>query len=237
MKTEAPLAAPGDKPTQVRGMFARIASHYDRLNDLMTLGRHRAWKRTAIRRLSVRPGGRYLDLCTGTGDLALLLARVKKTEIQALDFSAEMLEVARQRTAPSSPIAWIQGDAMDLPFPAAHFDGVIVGFGLRNVGDLEIALREVARVLKPGGRFVSLDLGKPRNWLVRQSADRIQNALLPLLGRLLAQDAEAYRYLPRSNRNFVDQRQLAEQLKELGFQGLRVENRFLGSIAIVSAGR
>lgn len=226
-----------EKPVYVRGMFDRISGAYDRVNDLMTAGQHRAWKRTVIELARVKPGAHCLDVCTGTGDLAFLHANASWPggTVTALDFSPGMLEKAKARPWQGAEIKWMQGDAMALPFGDASFDAVTVGFGLRNVSDLNKALSEARRVLKPGGRFVSLDLGKPKASLIRWGSELYEFRIVPFLGGAVSGEPDAYRYLPHSNRTFPDQRILADRLKALGFAEVEVHDRFLGAIAIVSA--
>lgn len=235
---------PGDpsdaRAAQVRGMFDRIADRYDRINDLMTLGRHRAWKRQLVKLVGIGPGDRVLDLCTGTGDLAVLAARAADPggHVTAVDFSPEMLERARRRHAPSpANIEWKRADALFLPFDDATFDAALVGFGLRNVSDLDRALRELHRVLRPGGRLGSLDLGKPRNPLLKAAADLYSFRTVPLLATAAGAPRDAYEYLPASNLAFPDQRELARRLESAGFTGVSVHDRAFGAIALLIAGR
>lgn len=235
MPFELPTAE--EKPRYVRTMFDRISGAYDVVNDLMTAGRHRAWKRTVIELARARQGGKYLDVCTGTGDLAFLLAEAAQPggEVHALDFSEGMLEGARKRPWQGMPIHWLQGDAQQLPFEDASFDAVTNGFGLRNVCDLDRALREALRVLKPGGRFIALDLGKPRTRLLRWGAELYEFKMVPMLGGLVSGQKDAYNYLPHSNQVFPDQVALAERMRAVGFVDARPHDRMLGAIAIVSA--
>lgn len=231
------LPAAEEKPTYVRSMFDRISGAYDRVNDVMTAGRHRAWKRTVIRLAVVRPGGSYLDLCTGTGDIAFLMANEAgdPEAVTALDFSPGMLERAKARPWSGPRINWMQGDAETLPFADAAFDAVTVGFGLRNVRRLDRAIVEVLRVLKPGGRFVSLDLGKPKSRVLRWGSEVYEYRVVPLVGRAVSGDREAYEYLPHSNQSFPNQRELADLLCSLGFAQAAVLDRMLGAVAIVAA--
>lgn len=225
------------KPAYVRGMFDRLAGAYDRVNDLMTGGRHRAWKREMPLLARVRPGARCLDACTGTGDIARLLAWAAGPagEVVGLDFSEGMLEQARQRPHAGPPVQWRQGDALELPFEANGFDAVTIGFGLRNLSDLDRGLAEILRVLKPGGRFVSLDLGKPRLRAVRWGSELYEFRIVPWMGGTVSGQREAYQYLPHSNQSFPDQRELARRLATAGFREVEVADRVAGAIALVAA--
>jgi demethylmenaquinone methyltransferase/2-methoxy-6-polyprenyl-1,4-benzoquinol methylase len=216
-------------PADVRTMFDRIAPVYDVMNRLMTAGLDLRWRRLAARAV-VRPGDRVLDACCGTGDLALA-ARGAGGEVTGLDFSAKMLERAR-RKAPS--IEWVEGDLLDLPFESASFDAATVGFGVRNVADLELALAELRRVLVPGGRLAILEITTPRGLLrpfYRVWFDRV----VPALGRLL-RGGDAYTYLPASVRRFPGPDDLARLMRGAGFA--EVEWRgFAGGIVALHAGR
>jgi demethylmenaquinone methyltransferase/2-methoxy-6-polyprenyl-1,4-benzoquinol methylase len=225
------------KPAYVKAMFDRIAARYDLANDVMTLGHHRAWKGSVIRHAAPKPGNFALDLATGTGDIARRLKQAVGPDgrVWGLDFSPAMLLEAKARGLDG--IEWVEGDMLELPFPAAHFDVVTVGFGLRNVADVPKALLEVARVLKPGGRFVSLDLARPRWGLIRPLIDGFSFKIVPLLGRLISGDGEAYSYLPASNETFLSQDELAKQLGLAGFEALRVQDLLGGATAIVSGVR
>ncbi len=226
-----------EKGRYVQAMFDAIAGNYDRVNDLMTAGAHRQWKREVVSLTRLASGGKALDLATGTGDIAFLLADKVGASgaVVGLDFSEGMLAIARERELDGRPITWVQGDMTALDFPDATFDAVTVGYGLRNVTDLDKALAEIHRVLKPGGRAVSLDLGKPRLKLVRWGADLYSFRVVPLIGGLVSGNREAYKYLPASNLSFVDQRELARRLSALGFTEVQVNDRALGANAIVSA--
>lgn len=231
------LPTPAEKPHYVRTMFDRIATTYDRVNDLMTAGRHRAWKRLVIELTQARAGGRYLDVCTGTGDLAFLLANAAQEsgEVHALDFSEGMLAGAKARPWEGLPIHWTQGDAEALPYADGSFDAVTNGFGLRNVTDLDQALREALRVLKPGGRFVALDLGKPRARFLRWGAEFYEFKMVPMLGGWVSGQKDAYHYLPHSNAVFLDQHALTQRLKAVGFVEAKSCERMWGAISIVAA--
>jgi demethylmenaquinone methyltransferase/2-methoxy-6-polyprenyl-1,4-benzoquinol methylase len=207
------------EPDAVRRMFDRIAPVYDLMNRAMTAGLDRRWRRLAVRE-TVRPGDRVLDVCCGTGDLALEAER-RGGRVVGLDFSERMLARARRK---SGTIEWVQGDALALPFPAESFDAVLVGFGVRNLDDLEAGLRELRRVLRPGGRLAILELTRPRG-LARPFFRLWFEALVPLAGRLLP-GGRAYTYLPASVRRFPEPEDLARLLERAGFE--EVEFRRLG---------
>ena len=198
-------------PHDVRSMFDRISPVYDAMNRLMTAGLDRRWRRLTAAAV-VRPGDRVLDACCGTGDLALA-ARDAGGEVTGLDFSEAMLARARRK---SSAIAWISGDVLALPFPDESFDVVTIGFGLRNVPDLEAGLRELARVTRsPGGRLACLDITRPRG-LLGPFFRLWFDTLIPLAGRVLP-GGGAYTYLPASVRRFPGPEDLATALERAGF--------------------
>jgi demethylmenaquinone methyltransferase/2-methoxy-6-polyprenyl-1,4-benzoquinol methylase len=206
-------------PEAVRAMFDRIAPVYDVMNRLMTVGLDRRWRRLTARAV-VRPGDRVLDACCGTGDLSLAAAEAGG-EVVALDFSERMLERARRK---SSSIEWVRGDLLALPFPDESFDVVTVGFGIRNIEDLEAGLRELVRVLRPSGRLGCLEITRPRGFL-RPFFHVWFDGLVPLAGKLLPGGA-AYSYLPASVRRFPGPEDLAEAMRRSGFPD--VEWRLLG---------
>ena len=201
-------------PDTVRGMFDRIAPFYDVMNRVMTAGLDRRWRRLAVSEV-VWPGDRVLDACCGTGDLAVEAER-RGGRVVGLDFSPRMLERARRK---SGAIEWVQGDALELPFGNATFDAATVGFGARNLDDLERGLAELRRVVRPGGRLAILEITRPRGLLApfyRLWFDR----LVPLLGRVLP-GGSAYTYLPASVRRFPGPEELAELLRSAGFENVR----------------
>src|SRR5579875_2351407 len=231
----AEAATPGGPGTlpepQVRAMFDRIARVYDRMNGVMTAGLHHTWRRRAADLADLRPGGRVLDIATGTGDLAFELGHRVAPEglVVGADFSQRMLEIARAKrealravtTAPAGvELRFEQANALALPYPDGEFDAATVGFGARNFSDLRGGLAEMVRVVRPGGRVVVLEIttptGPPLSLVLHVWFDR----LVPLVGRL-AGDADAYTYLPSSVRRFPPPRELAAIMSEVGLGEVR----------------
>ena len=212
----------------VRAMFDRIAPVYDLMNRVMTAGLDRRWRRETAAAV-VRPGDAVLDACCGTGDLALACARAGG-RVTGLDFSEPMLERAR-RKAPE--LEWVRGDLLALPFPDASFDAATVGFGVRNVEDVERALRELRRVLRPDGRLAVLEITRPRG-VLRHFYGLWFDRVVPLLGRVLPGGA-AYTYLPASVRRFPAPEDLARLLGEAGFARVRFK-LFAGGIVALHVG-
>ena len=216
-------------PDAVRTMFDRIAPVYDAMNHAMTAGLDRRWRKETARAV-VSPGDRVLDACCGTGDLALADLHAGGARVTGLDFSERMLERAR---AKSSEVEWVQGDALALPFADGSFDGATVGFGVRNLDDLEAGLRELRRVLRPGGRLGILEITRPRG-LLRPFYKLWFDGLIPLAGKLLP-GGSAYTYLPASVRRFPEAKDFAELMKTAGFEqvGYRL---FAGGIVALHTG-
>jgi len=197
-------------PDSVRGMFDRIAPVYDVMNRAMTVGLDRRWRRLAVREV-VWPGDRVLDVCCGTGDLAVE-AEWRGGRVVGLDFSERMLERARRK---SSTVEWVQGDALSLPFGDGTFDAATVGFGVRNLEDLELGLRELRRILRPGGRLAVLEITQPRGPL-RPFFRIWLDVLVPLAGKILP-GGKAYTYLPASIQRFPGPEDLSAALGSAGF--------------------
>jgi len=206
-------------------MFDRIAPVYDVMNRVMTAGLDRRWRRLVVREV-VWPGDRVLDACCGTGDLAVEAER-RGGRVVGLDFSERMLERARRK---SGTIEWVQGDALQLPFPDAAFDAATVGFGVRNLDDLEGGLRELARVLRPGGKLAVLEITRPRG-LLRPFFRVWLDVLIPLAGRFLP-GGKAYTYLPASVRRFPGPEDLSKLLEAGGFRDVRFRLLGGGSVAL-----
>jgi demethylmenaquinone methyltransferase / 2-methoxy-6-polyprenyl-1,4-benzoquinol methylase len=206
-------------PDSVRDMFDRIAPVYDVMNRAMTLGLDTRWRRLTVA-AAVRPGDRVLDVCCGTGDLALASAEAGG-HVVGLDFSEKMLARARDK---SDAVDWVRGDASALPFADGEFDAVTVGFGIRNLEDLERGLAEIARVLRAGGRFGCLEITRPRG-LLRPFFRVWFDGLVPLAGKVLP-GGHAYTYLPASVRRFPGPEDLASAFARAGFS--KIEWRLLG---------
>jgi demethylmenaquinone methyltransferase/2-methoxy-6-polyprenyl-1,4-benzoquinol methylase len=217
-------------PDAVRSMFDRIAPVYDAMNRIMTLGLDLRWRRLAAES-AVRPGDRALDAACGTGDLAVADVKAGASRVTGLDFSPRMLERAR-RKAPA--IEWVQGDMLALPFADETFDAATVGFGVRNVEDLELALRELHRVLRPGGRVAILEITQPRGAL-RPFFSLWFDRVVPLLGKVLP-GGSAYTYLPASVKRFPTAERLAELMQDVGFADVRVK-LLAGSIVALHTGQ
>jgi len=212
------------KRTYVRGMFAAIAPRYDFLNHLLSLNIDRRWRRTAVDRLGWQnhPAGLYLDLCSGTMDLAAVLACRAgfQGDVIGADFAIPMLERGRDKAPRTAPVG---ADAVTLPFPDATFDGAMVGFGVRNLADLDDGLAEAARVIRPGGRFVVLDFTTPRFAPLRAAYLFYFRRVLPVVGRAISKHTYAYSYLPESVLEFPDPEAFARRLAAAGFSGVSYE--------------
>jgi demethylmenaquinone methyltransferase/2-methoxy-6-polyprenyl-1,4-benzoquinol methylase len=221
-------------------MFDRIAGVYDRMNTVMTVGLDRSWRERAADRAELSPGHTALDVCCGTGELALELASRVGPEgsVIGCDFSEPMLDLAREKARGSSDanLRFEWADALDLPYPDGRFDAVTVGFGVRNLSNLDRGLGELARVLKPGGRIVILEITQPQrpplSWFFALWFDRI----VPALGTL-AGDRDAYSYLPESVRSFPAPRELAAKMDRAGMERIRYTVLAGGIIAIHSGAR
>ena len=223
-----------DKALRVRGVFESVAGRYDLMNDLMSAGLHRLWKRFAVNATRVRAGMRVLDLAGGTGDLALQFARRVGAdgEVVLTDINDAMLKAGRDRLLGAGRLLpVVQCDAEKLPFPEAHFDCVSIAFGLRNVTRKECALAEMRRVLKPGGVAVVLEFS--RVWAPLAPAyDWYSFNVLPRVGRLVAGDDASYRYLAESIRMHPDQAALKAMMEQAGFDRVEVHNLTAGVVAV-----
>ncbi len=205
-------------------MFAAIAGSYDLNNRLHSLWQDQAWRRRAVREAAVRPSDEVLDCACGTGDLTRLFAAAGAAKVVGLDFTREMLDIARARRVagrkPDERTSYIEGDAMALPFADASFDIVSIAFGIRNVASPERALREFRRVLRPGGRLVILEFDRPTFPLLGAFADFYTRRIMPITATLISGDRSgAYKYLPASVQTFMNRTQLGELITRCGFSG------------------
>ena len=231
-----------DKATYVKETFNSIAGQYDLMNRLMSLGMDQRWRRMAVKRVGAKPGMHILDVCCGTGQLSLELGNVVGSEgnVTGLDFSQNMLEVAKYSLIQSSNpgnIRFIQGNAMELPFPDDSFDGVTVGWGLRNLPGLREGIREMIRTVKPGGKVVSLDMGKPSLPVFKQVYWVYFEKIVPLMGKIWAKKASAYQYLHDSAREFPPQDELVRIFTECGLIDVHFDNLAGGAVAIVTGAK
>src|ERR1700730_100480 len=251
-----------EKAGLVRQVFASVAPRYDLMNDLMSGGVHRLWKNTLVDVVNPRPGEKFLDVAGGTGDIAFrLLKRLDRRggdrpDITVCDINPAMLAVGRDRAVNRGLLKsltwamgavgraravnggvlkrppWAGGPAESLPFPDRSFDGYTIAFGLRNVTDIDKALGEAHRVLKPGGRFYCLEFSKVKSAPIGRVYDAYSERALPFFGRIVAKDAESYRYLHESIRRFPSQRVLAERMRKAGFANVAWRDMTLGVVAL-----
>jgi len=225
---------PGSKrAARVSDLFAGIAPRYDLINDLQSFGLHRLWKRQLVRLAKPKAGEHALDLCCGTGDIALALAR-RGAEVAGLDFSGPMLDIARLKNSKFKiqNSKFLQGDAQQIPFPDHSFEIVTVGYGLRNLASWETGLREMRRVAKPGGRLLVLDFGKPDNAVWRALYFGYLRLFVPILGRIFCGNSAAYAYILESLKHYPAQRAVAEKMRELGLKNVQVINLLGGVMSI-----
>jgi demethylmenaquinone methyltransferase/2-methoxy-6-polyprenyl-1,4-benzoquinol methylase len=218
------------QPERVRDMFDRISPSYDRMNLLMSMGRDGRWRRLGVRASRAQPGDAALDVCCGTGDFAVELRRAvgPSGRVVGLDFSPQMLEVARRKC---SAVEWQQGDALALPFADGEFAAACVGFGVRNLSDHRRGFAEMARVVRPGGRVVCLEMSTPPA-PIRPFSQLWTDHGVPVLGRIVAHDPEAYRYLPASVHRFPSAPELAEIMREAGLVDVGYRRLMMGVVAL-----
>ena len=221
----------------VAGVFHSVAARYDIMNDLMSGGIHRIWKRFTIELSGVRRGNAVLDIAGGTGDLAARFAEIvgDKGRVVLADINDSMLQVGRDKlidTGKLANIEFVQADAQFLPFPDESFDCVTIAFGLRNVTDKDMALRSMLRVLKPGGRLLVLEFSQPENELLSKAYDTYSFNVLPRIGKLVTNDSESYQYLAESIRKHPNQETLKDMMEEAGFNQCEFHNMTGGIVAL-----
>ncbi|MGB2102707.1 MAG: bifunctional demethylmenaquinone methyltransferase/2-methoxy-6-polyprenyl-1,4-benzoquinol methylase UbiE [Porticoccaceae bacterium] len=226
-----------EKAGKVAEVFHSVASNYDLMNDLMSGGIHRLWKRVTIEMSGVRPGHKVLDIAGGTGDLAAKFSRIVGPEgtVVLADINDSMLKVGRDRLVDrgiTENVRFSQADAQYLPFPDNTFDVITIAFGLRNVTDKDMALRSMQRVLKPGGKLLVLEFSKPPNPLLSKIYDGYSFSVLPKLGKLFANDADSYQYLAESIRMHPDQDTLLGMMNQAGFENTDYHNMTGGIVAL-----
>jgi demethylmenaquinone methyltransferase / 2-methoxy-6-polyprenyl-1,4-benzoquinol methylase len=244
MSTTNTLPAPGldrnpdaslrgeDKARYVSGMFSRIAARYDLMNSIMSLGQDSMWRRVTVRAANPRPGGLALDVATGTGRIAQELAR-KGARAVGVDFTVAMMQRGRESgVGAAEEVYFVGADALALPFADNIFDSVTTGFAMRNVTDIEAAFREMYRVVRPGGRVVCLEVGRPEWALTRAFHGVYTRRVVPLLGKLIAGDSDAYTYLPSSMGRFPPPRELAAIMRSAGLRNVRWKQLTMGAAAV-----
>lgn len=230
-----------EKVRMVRGVFDSVASNYDLMNDLMSAGVHRIWKDAAAARLNPRPGETILDVAGGTGDMARRYSKMARgaqlrmggqdASVIVLDYNAEMI-MAGVHKGGEPEMTWTVGDAMALPLPDASVDAYSISFGIRNVADVDQALREARRVLKPGGRFLCLEFSRPIAGPIRKAYDAWSFHAIPRIGEWVAKDRDSYQYLVESIRRFPDQPTFKRMIETAGFSRVTVTNLSGGVAAI-----
>jgi demethylmenaquinone methyltransferase/2-methoxy-6-polyprenyl-1,4-benzoquinol methylase len=234
-----------EKSGRVRDVFSSVADSYDLMNDLMSMGVHRVWKSVFVSMVARRPDLRVLDVAGGTGDIAFRIHNTARpgTRITICDINPDMLAVGRRRAVDrgilgrDDAIGWVCGDAQAVPAPDSSFDVYTIAFGMRNVTDIPAALAEARRVLRPGGQFLCLEFSQVVLPLLDRIYDRYSFSVLPWLGRRVARDEDAYRYLAESIRRFPGQDEYAEMIRAAGLDRVRVRNLSGGIAAIHSARR
>jgi demethylmenaquinone methyltransferase/2-methoxy-6-polyprenyl-1,4-benzoquinol methylase len=236
---ESFYAADETRAQRVNDLFATIAPRYDLINDLQSFGLHRVWKRRLIRLAEVRTGMRALDLCCGTGDVAFALAN-EGAQVTGCDFSEPMLEVARRRLATrrnrnEKILAFMRADALNLPYASETFDVVTIAYGLRNLADFRGGLIEMLRVLKPGGKLLILDFGKPDFEPWRAAYFAYLKLFVPVFGKIFCGNSATHAYILESLKKYPAQRGVAALLTELGCRDARIENLLGGVMSINTA--
>ena len=234
-----PYDAERDKKSQIREMFDNIAPTYDRLNHLLSMNIDRLWRRSAVNEVARRRPSAVLDIATGTGDMAIALAKkMPDATVDGIDLSTEMLEVARMKieaSGLSGRVTAVCCDAERMPFDDRRFDAVTVAFGVRNFENIDEGLREMHRVLKDGGVLVVLELSTPRNRVVKALYDFYSHRILPFAGRSVSKDGKAYEYLPASVEEFPAPERFAEMIRAAGFASVRIESKSFGIATIYIA--
>jgi demethylmenaquinone methyltransferase/2-methoxy-6-polyprenyl-1,4-benzoquinol methylase len=228
-----------EKSSRVKSVFTNVAQRYDLMNDLMSAGLHRLWKKAMVDWLFPRDGQRILDVAGGTGDIAFRMADRANVHVTVCDLTEGMLQVGADRADKKGyfDIDWICGDAMSLPFANSMFDAYTIAFGIRNVTNVQTALDEAYRVLRPGGRFVCLEFSHVQTPILDTIYDAYSFNLIPKMGKLVANDHESYQYLVESIRKFPNQDEFADMIKAAGFSNVSYRNLSQGIVALHSGWR
>ncbi|API86280.1 bifunctional demethylmenaquinone methyltransferase/2-methoxy-6-polyprenyl-1,4-benzoquinol methylase UbiE [Francisella uliginis] len=226
-----------EKQKKVAGVFHSVAAKYDLMNDLMSFGIHRIWKKQTLAKTGVRKGDKVLDLAGGTGDLAYKFCQMVGSQGKVIlsDINSSMLEVGKEKLTNKGcvgNIEYVQANAECLPFPDNYFDCITISFGLRNVTDKAKAIASMCRVLKPGGRLLVLEFSKPIVPLLSKVYDEYSFKALPFLGKIITQDAESYKYLAESIRKHPDQETLKQMMLDAGFDNVEYQNMTGGIVAL-----
>ena len=231
------MAENNAKKEQVHTVFQNISKKYDRLNNIISFEQHKVWRKRVMKEMSVKKGSTALDVCCGTADWTIALSKAvgPQGEVTGLDFSENMLEVGKEKTAHMDNIHLVHGDAMNLPFDDASFDYVAIGFGLRNVPDYLGALKEMERVLKPGGMIVCLETSQPTLPVFKQVYRLYFKFVMPIFGKLFAKSKEEYEWLQQSTFDFPGKEKLKRLFEQAGFSNIKVRS-FTGGVAAMHLG-
>ena len=231
------MAENNAKKEQVHTVFQNISKKYDRLNNIISFEQHKVWRKRVMKEMAVKKGSTALDVCCGTADWTIALSKAvgPQGEVTGLDFSENMLEVGKKKTAHMDNIHLVHGDAMNLPFDDASFDYVTIGFGLRNVPDYLGALKEMERVLKPGGMIVCLETSQPTLPVFKQVYRLYFKFVMPIFGKLFAKSKEEYEWLQQSTFDFPGKEKLKRLFEQAGFSNIKVRS-FTGGVAAMHLG-
>ena len=226
-----------EKEKRVRSIFQKISSCYDTMNDIITLGIHRVWKKRLIKSIPMESRD-ILDVCCGTGDVSIGLGKhLKNTQVTAMDFSSAMLQVAKERSMSANlkNIDFVLGDALNLPFRDSTFDTVTISFGIRNTSDYTRVLEEIHRVLKPGGYFFCMEASYPDSWILKKVLSAYCRSIVPLMGRFFARSYKEYAWLNESVEAFISKEKLTELIKGTGFMKVQLRTFLFGSCTLHSS--
>ncbi|CEA00184.1 Demethylmenaquinone methyltransferase [Jeotgalicoccus saudimassiliensis] len=216
---------------RIQTIFNSISDDYDHMNDIISFNQHTIWRNRTNREIFVKPGHQVLDLCCGTGDWTIQLAKNAGADITGLDFSENMLKVAREKTADIENITLVQGDATELPYDNNAFDIITIGFGLRNLPDYEKAVKEFYRVLKPGGQLVILETSNPENALINYGFNIYFGKIMPFLGEKITGSGQEYAWLYESTSNFLSKAELKSMMHTNGYINIKVIPHTFGTAA------